>query len=165
MRSAYDARKFALAPLGWINDRRRPAYLRIPIICDCPDEPELIGISLEGTAWVDRPDRHVGFQLKIDIGGKDYRIARVDWRPRSPHTNKLGPLHLRGKTVETSIHDFAENAALGLELMLSLNLPIAKPIEPEPADFNELLHYIRGNLRLENASDIPTPPWSQQLSF
>ncbi|MEF2553655.1 hypothetical protein VQ042_20260 [Aurantimonas sp. A2-1-M11] len=136
--------------------------MRIPVSCDC-DEPELIGVSIEGTAWADEPEMRVSFQLKIDVGGTDYRIARLDWRPRQPHVNKLGPPELRGRACMASIHDFPENAALGLEEMQLKNLPVAKPIDPEPSDFDALLRQLRDTFRLDNAIEIPVPPWSPQL--
>jgi len=45
------------------------------------------------------------------------------------------------------------------------NLPVVKKIDPEPADFNELLAYLSVTFGVENASEIPVPPWSQQLVF
>jgi hypothetical protein len=113
MRQAYEAPKTAIPPIDWKQDRQRARYLRVPIVCDCgPNEP--IGVSILGTAWTDEPDARVTFQLAIDLNGTDYRIARVDWRPRQPHTNKVGPPGLRGITAYTSIHDYLENAALGV---------------------------------------------------
>ncbi|MBY3582197.1 hypothetical protein HJA77_13625 [Rhizobium bangladeshense] len=164
MRSAYEAAKVALPPIDWKQDRQRERILRVPIVCDCGSH-DLTGVSIIGTAWTDEPDARVTFQLAIDIDGADFRIARIDWRPRQPHTNKLGPPELRGITAYTSIHDFAENADLGVENMQKNNLPIIKKIEPEPANFNELLGYLRVTFRLENALEIPVPPWSQQLVF
>lgn len=162
MARAYEARKRAVPPLDWRPDIQRRQYLRIPIVCDC-DAPDVIGVSIEGTAWADEPEKRVSFQLKIDIGGTDFRVARIDWRPRQPHINKFGPPSLRGRTVLTSIHDFPENAALGLGEMQLRNLAVAKPIEPEPSEFTEVLTYLRDTFRLDNATEIPVPPWSPQL--
>lgn len=162
MRLAYDAPKEALGALDWKADKQRERILRIPIACDC-HPANVTGVSIIGSAWADEPDQRVTFQLLVDADGTEYRIARIDWRPRQPHTNKYGPDDLRGLTVETSIHDFPENSALGLEMMQSKNLPIAKPIEPGPQNFNELLDYLRGMFQLRNALDIPEPPWAPQL--
>ncbi|NKM69197.1 hypothetical protein [Rhizobium laguerreae] len=164
MRSAYEAPKKAMPPIDWKQDRQRERILRVPIVCDC-GPLDLTGVSIIGTAWTDEPDTRVTFQLTIDIDGTDYRIARIDWRPRQPHTNKVGPPALRGLTAWTSIHDFPENAELGVETMQKNNLPIVKKIDPEPPNFNELLAYLHVTFRLENASGIPVPPWSQQLIF
>lgn len=162
MRLAYDAEKNALPPIDWKHDRHRESILRVPIVCDC-GRANLTGVSIIGTAWTDEPDARVTFQLSIDIDGSDFRIARIDWRPRQPHTNRVGPLPLRGLTAYTSIHDFPENADLGLENMQAKSLPVVKKIDPEPPNFNELLDYLRVTFKLENASKIPVPPWSQQL--
>lgn len=162
MARADEARKRALLPLDWRPDSQRPRYLRIPVACDC-EEPDLVGVSIEGTAWADEPEMRVSFQLKIDVGGTDYRIARIDWRPRQPHVNKFGPPELRARAFMTSIHDYPENAALGLEEMQLKNLAVAKPIDPEPRDFNALLRYIRDTFKLDNALEILLPPWSPQL--
>ena len=162
LEQAYGAPKEAMPPLDWKADLQNARYLRVPIVCDC-GQVSLIGVSIVGTAWTDEPDERVTFQLIMDINGANYRIARIDWRPRQPHTNRLGPPELRGISALTSIHDFPENAALGLELMQTGNLPVVKPIEPEPEDFNGLLHYLRDTFHLANATDIPAPPWAPQL--
>lgn len=162
MQAAYEADKQALSPLDWKPDHQRERILRMPIVCDC-SPADVIGVSIIGTAWKDDPEERVSFQLCIDVRGTDFRIARVDWRPRQPHTNRHGPPGLRGLTVDTSIHDYPENAALGLSKMQAGNLPIVKPIEPEPDDFKGLLHYLRDTFRLKNALDIPVPPWSKPL--
>lgn len=162
MRAAYEAPKDALGPLDWKPDKQRERILRIPIACDCYPL-NITGVSIMGTAWADEPDERVTFQLLVDIQGKDYRISRIDWKPRQGHTNKFGPPEYRGLTVLSSIHDFPENADMGLDKMMSMNLPIAKPIEPDPQNFNGLLIYLRDTFRLRNALDIPEPPWAPQL--
>lgn len=164
MQTAYESDKIALPPIDWKQDRQRERILRVPIVCDCRSQ-DITGVSIIGTAWSDEPDNRVTFQLTIDIDGTDFRIARIDWKPRQPHTNRVGPPALRGLTAYTSIHDFPENADLGIETMQKNNLPIIKKIDPEPHNFNELLSYLRVTFRLENASEIPVPPWSQQLMF
>lgn len=162
MRVAYTASKEAVGSLDWKPDKQRENILRIPIVCDCFPS-DVFGVSITGTAWADQPDERITFQLMVDIQGLDYRVARVDWRPRQPHTNKLGPPGLRGRTVMTSVHDFPENATVGLDKMQSMNLPIAKAIEPEPQDFAGLLVYVRDIFHLQNAIDIPEPPWAPML--
>jgi len=164
LKLAYESPKVALRPIDWRQDRQRERLLRVPIVCDC-GSANLSGVAIIGTAWTDEPDARVTFQLTMDVDGKDFRIARIDWRPRQPHTNRVGPPTLRGLTAYTSIHDFPENADLGLEAMQTGNLPVVKKIDPEPADFNELLAYLSVTFGVENASEIPVPPWSQQLVF
>lgn len=163
MQAAYEAPKTALGPLGWRPDRQKARYLRMPIACDCGFD--ITGVSITVTAWADEPDERIAFQLHIDIDGNDYRIARVDWRPRQPHTNKLGPPDLRGTSPYTSIHDFPENASLGLDVMQSKNLPVAKPIDPEPPDFYKLMLYIGDTLKIQNTGEIPEPPWAPVLQI
>lgn len=162
MLEAYEAPKIAMPPLDWKPDARNARYLRVPIVCDCAPR-DVLGVAIVGTAWTDEPDERVTFQLIVDVDGENYRIARIDWKPRQPHTNRVGPPELLGLSALTSIHDFPENAALGLEKMQSENLPIVKAIDPEPADFNALLLYLRDTFQLENATDIPTPPWALPL--
>ncbi|MBB4004446.1 hypothetical protein [Aurantimonas endophytica] len=160
--TAYEAPKIALPPIDWKVDRQNARYLRVPIVCDCAPV-DLLGVSIVGTAWTDEPDERVTFQLIMDVNGTNYRIARIDWRPRQPHTNRVGPAELLGLMAMTSIHDFPENAALGLEAMQAGNLPVVKPIDPEPDSFNALLQYLRDTFQLDNAMDIPAPPWAPQL--
>ena len=160
LEAAYLSPKLALPPLDWKPDRNQPRILRIPIARQCSDA-DVIGVSIIGTAWLNEPDGRVTFQMCVDIQGIDYRVARVDWRPRQPHTNRFGPT--KGLTAMTSIHDFPENMELGLKIMQSQNLPIVKPIAPEPRDFSALCIYVRDTFRLDNAEQIPVPPWSQPL--
>ncbi len=162
MQLAYSSPKEAIGALNWRADRQREQIVRIPIVCDCYPA-DITGVSIVGMAWTEEPDERVTFQLLIDVEGRDYRIARIDWRPRQEHTNKFGPNELRGRTFLTSIHDYPENADLGLDHMQSFNLPVVKPIDPEPPNFNELLRYLRDTFHLRNALDIPVPPWSPRL--
>lgn len=159
LEAVYRADKIAIGVLDWKGDRAHPRILRIPLACDCG--PEIAGASIIGTAYRDEPNRRVSFQLCADVGGHDYRIARIDWKPPSPHTNRYG--QTRGLTLYTSIHDFPENAALGLEIMQTQNLPIVGAIDPEPHDFSALLAYLRGKFNVANAHDVPVPQWSFTL--
>lgn len=162
LRAILNTPKAAIGELGWTADKQHANVIRCPIVCQCAD-PQLTGVELRGTSFIDRPNEHVGFQLLADIRGETYRITRVDWRPRAPHTNKKGTSDIKGTTVWTSIHHFERNAALGLSVMQNNNLPIALPIEPEPDDFEALLRYIGDTLSLTNAHEIPVPRWSKSL--
>ncbi len=160
MQAAYVTNKAAFSSLDWKPSQPQAHILKLPIVCG-GDDAEVMSVSIFGTAYVREPEQHVSFQMCMDVRGSDYRIARIDWRPRQPHTNRYGPT--RGLTVYTSIHDFSENASLGLRQMQAENLPIAKPIDPEPPDFAALLLYVRDTFKLDNACDIPIPPWSPDL--
>jgi hypothetical protein len=135
LEAVYRADKQAIGSLDWKGDRAHPRILRIPLACDCG--ASISGASIIGTAYRDEPNRRVSFQLCADVDGKDYRIARIDWKPNVPHTNRYG--ENRGLSLYTSVHDFPENAALGLEIMQTQNLPIVCAIDPEPDDFTALL--------------------------
>lgn len=160
LKEAYEAEKTAISTLDWKLVQPHQQILKLPIACS-GSSASVMGVSIFGTAYVQEPERHVSFQLCIDYRGIDYRIARIDWRPRQPHTNRYGPT--KGLKAYTSIHDFSENAALGLRKMQDDNLPIVKPIDPEPEDFAALLVYVRDTFHLDNACDIPIPPWSRGL--
>lgn len=160
LEAGYRAPKRILGALDWKVDANQSRILRIPLACDC-GSPDITGLSIIGTAYVAEPNQRVTFQMCMDLRGTDYRIARIDWRPRQPHTNRYGPT--RGLTLYTSIHDFLENAALGVRIMQTENLPIVKPIEPEPPDFPALATYLRDTFRLDNAQNMPVPPWSPLL--
>lgn len=157
--AAYGAEKRTISALDWKPDAQHGHMLRIPIACDCG--PAITGVSIIGTAFQLESDERVTFQLCADVDGQDYRIARIDWKPRQPHTNRYGPT--KGLTLFTSIHDFAENEALGLNKMQTENLPIVSPIVPEPPDFSALLIYVRDTFKLIDAKEIPVPPWSRSL--
>ena len=131
------------------------------------------GITVEGMQFRGKTpyaakDRGVMFQLQYlapDIG-RMVPLTRVDWRSGRPHVNKLGPLHLRHKIVgENQIHRFEDNIDLGLQEMLAGNLPVADDMVPVPRSFEELLVFLRENLRIMNVDRIMSPPWQEQGSL
>lgn len=159
LEEVYRADKRASGVFDWKGDLQHPHILRIPLACDCG--ALIQGVSIVGTAYRYEPDRRVSFQLRADVDGHDYRVARIDWKPPVPHTNRYGPD--KGLTLYTSVHDFPENAGLGLEKMQTQNLPIVCAIEPEPHDFSALLQCLRDKFRVVNALDVPVPQWSYTL--
>lgn len=159
LEEVYRADKVARGSFDWKGDRQHSRILRIPLACDCG--PDIMGASIIGTAYRDEPNRRVSFQLCADVDGQDYRVARIDWKPNAPHTNRYG--ESKGLTLYTSVHDFQENAALGLGTMQTQNLPIVCAIDPEPEDFPALLGCLRDKFKVVNAQDVPVPQWSFTL--
>lgn len=143
---------------GWHAKQNHHGMLHALVVLEAQDRG-IYGITLDLTARRGAPDRQVSIQLCLDEARK-LPISRVDWRPSAPHTNKRGSPLVRGLQVWTSVHSFAENAALGLEAMVTENLPIAIPLKPEPADFNELLVRVCELFQIDSLRTVETPPWA-----
>jgi len=161
MRRALNVEKRMAATPRWsLADARGATRLAIGLECD---EADLVGIELCLRANANSVDEDVTAQLFWSTPERVWRIERIDWRPRQPHTNRCGPADLIGLTVETSIHPFEENSFCGLSEMQSRNLPLAIRLEPEPRNFDELLAVVRARFSVLDTSAIQMPPWSPNL--
>ncbi len=123
------------------------------------------GFTLKGSAIKDLPNCHVSFVIShkgTSEYGKGVAIARADWKPLRIHNNRnFGEPEYRFLDQETShYHDFTENYELGDEIWVDRKLPIAYPINPEPATFENFLEFTGEKFRIGNISSIPIPPWN-----
>ena len=161
LRKAAKAEKRIIAAAGW-KQGQRERELKLSIALQTPKDL-IAGLELRGNAILNQLDKNVTFQVTLDIRGQIFRLERIDWRPQNPHVNRFGPPGLRGLSVESAYHSFDLNSTLDLETIVRGNLPIAKPLNPEPNDFNELLISLREYLSIMNAEEIMEPPWSPTL--
>lgn len=124
------------------------------------------GFSLRAQCSVDYPEENVTFQLEyLYPGFRRGPVTRIEWRPNSPHNNKgLGPPHLHHILQEgTHFHPFELNWPLGIEKMVSQNLPIAVPLEEEPGDFGALTNLVGQAFAITNTDEIPLPSWQPRM--
>lgn len=124
------------------------------------------GLWLRGQCIREIADRRVTFQLEwLAPGWRRGAVARLDWRPESPHGNKnIGPAHLRLMVIEGSHHHpFALNWPLGFQRMFGENLPIAKPLDVEPASFRDLTVLAGRLFNIQGMEAFPVPPWEPRL--
>ena len=59
-------------------------------------------------------------------------------------------------------HSFELNWDESKNAMLRSNLPIAVPI-PDPSDYDNLLHLVRKEFRIDNIQLLLPPPWVPKL--
>ena len=161
MRLAVETDKLSGEPVGW-TENSGPDQLRMSLPLDVQAETKAT-VRLELRATRRSPDRDVSATLVVTCAGRDFRAWRMDWRPLHTHTNRLGSRQVKGLTVRTGVHDFAQNARLGLERMQTLDLPICLPHEPEPHDFDAFVRCVFDLLRISPAEPLLGPPWSPTL--
>lgn len=167
MRIAVTAEKNAGEPAGWVNGNGDGLNLVLPveIVQLTEDQPvTLASLRICWRAVRHNADRDVSASLIVTLQGRDYIAWRMDWRPINPHVNRVGPAALRGLTIETGIHGFAENALLGVVRMQAENLPICVPVESEPHDFDAFVRFVCAQLNVTiTDGNILSPPWSATL--
>lgn len=127
------------------------------------------GLRLEATCLKIRPMSVVTFLILYaqNTRVKHEPIARIDWKPLHTHNNKEnGPQELKYTPQNGSHHHSFELNWLYQEQRMrsaKANLPIAKPIIPEPANFNDLLTYVSKEFNISNLNCVQIPPWEERL--
>jgi len=129
-----------------------------------------MGLKLLGRCSRDYPDQNVTFQIEYLF--KSFRsapVARIDWRPLSPHTNRnVGPAEWRLVRVDGShIHPFQENydwmVSDSVPLADYMKLPIAVPLAPDLDSVTSLVTVVGRWFNIEGVEAIPVPPWEPRL--
>ncbi len=125
-----------------------------------------MGLRLLGRCSRDYPDQNVTFQIEYLF--KNFRtvpVARIDWRPPSPHQNRnIGPAEGRWVRIDGShVHPFGDNfgwmVADSVPLADYMRLPIATPLDPDPASVTALVTVMGRWFNIEGVAAIPAPPW------
>lgn len=124
-------------------------------------------VALRCSCLKEQPDRNLMMQVEIEpVGQRRIPIERFEWRPLAGHTNKVGPLELRFREFETHIHLFNDNAEIGPDAFQPYrNLPVARPVEPDPNSFQEALAVCAERLKIVNATSIPEPHWQYRMGI
>ena len=158
--------KALASPPNW---QQQEGQFRLVVALDV-DGITQMGLRLGGRCSQDYPDRDVTFQIEYRFAGvsKPVAVARLDWRPRNEHQNKnIGPLGLRLLRFHCSHqHPFQENYdwmtgnGLALADNVKQNLPIAKPMDYDPANVRELITLVGQIFNIDGVDAIPAPPWT-----
>ena len=116
------------------------------------------------------PDQLVTYQLEyhgVDIAGGTGPLCRLEWRPKGVHNNRgRGPDELKFTDQRGShFHSFSDNWDPEAGALLKDNLPIARPLEPEPETFEESLLLAGALFRVSNIGLIKPPEWSWELGL
>lgn len=123
------------------------------------------GLRLRVQAWQTRPMVDVTATLELVRGHDSVCLSRVDMAPTSPHVN----LHWRQFRVPPEItgshhHPFDLNARLGRQAFApNDNLPLAMPLESEPASFHEFAVLVQNVFGIDGVADLPRPAWNRSL--
>ena len=162
----FEAEKELSSALDWVENG--------PENLELVSNVDIDGVTTEGLLFRLRakksfPDENVTAQLEYQLASgrppSAGPITRIDWRPFHFHNNKgKGPDELRFIQQSGSHHHgFELNWDDENGLVLAGNLPIAIPLDPDPASFQELLERIDLEFNLKNVSEIPAPPWEALL--
>jgi hypothetical protein len=130
------------------------------------DGVTMASVLLRMRAFQDQPDRAVMIQLEYNPPkGRHERLIRIEWRPLSPHANNnKAPEPYRLMIIRSShIHRFEDNYYVAERRMLRSNLPHAVPLEPDPANFGELLEVASKALRISDLNRVAMPPWQARM--
>lgn len=152
--------------IDWKADGRN---LRFAVTLEVDGVTEA-GVLLFGRASLTLREKNVTLGLSWDDPtGLRGTFDRLDWRPLAAHTNKgLGPPAHRFSLIEgTHHHSLGDNSALtiGIRRAIQENLPVATPIEPDPADWSAFLAIAAQRLRLHELVHTPVPPWQYDLAL
>lgn len=131
-------------------------------------EATLQGLELIGRARIDSPQSDISFSLTYfpTSSRRDaVSLARLDWRPRTSHTNNdehSPPALFMVEISGTHHHSFELNwlSAHGRPLKW---LPVAEPINPDFQGFIDLLDGVGKIFRINDIGVIPEPSWAQDL--
>jgi len=128
-----------------------------------------IGLRLRGRCLRDYADQNLSLQIEYLFQGlnKPVPVIRLDWRPLKPHNNRnIGPERWRLIPFHCShFHPFVENhdwmMGNGLPFTdnIKANLPIALPLEDDPADVAAVLVLMGRVFQIDGVTAIPVPPW------
>lgn len=126
------------------------------------------GLELLGRASAALRNRDVSFIL-VYLPGDNRReaiqLARVDWRPKTAHSNdnpRTPPALLGLEMDGTHHHSFSLNWSQSNGAPLKW-LPIAEPIEPDYERFAELVDGVGKLFRIANAGTALNSPWPRDL--
>lgn len=126
------------------------------------------GLELIGRASQNFRNANMSFSLvylPTDNRRDAVQMARVDWRPLTPHTNDhpSSPPHLLGLEIDnTHHHSFDLNWSTGTGKPLKW-LPIAEPIEPDFANVAQFIDGVGRFFRIGDPGSALTSPWPTDL--
>jgi hypothetical protein len=149
-------------PVSWVEDDQGNFRFSRPLDVEGVTEQ---GFTLFGRAVAILPGQNVTLGLRWSDGlGRDGNFDRLDWKPKDAHNNRgLGPPNLRHVLIEGSHHhSLSENAGIGLTRALAENLPVAVPLEPEPA-WPDFLSLVALRWKIPTLVHMPEPPWQNDL--
>jgi len=168
-RALYAMHKTVAGAPRWSDPDPIDKEIRITAALDV-DQRTVRGLELVGRAKIDRPKGNISFSLLYHPSGNRrdaIKLARVDWRPVTPHTNThpAAPAHLKMAVIAGSQHHSFDLNWASKEGRPLKWLPVAEPITPDYQGFTELLDGVGKFFRISNISSLPEPKWTQELGL
>lgn len=127
------------------------------------------GVGKEGLflrLWCPKTLNAWGFGVQLEYHPANRRavaLARMDWKVGHTNSNR-GPAALRLMDIpSTHIHSFEHNYFETGDRMLSGNLPVATPIDPDPDTAPEFLAVAGKLLRIRGLAEVTRPPYQGAL--
>ncbi len=152
---------------GWFVDKNDPRRL---VLKPIPVEIGYVtveGLFLDGNclAHARETDLSLALTYKPSVGLSG-PVMRLDWNPLHSHNNKRqisGPWRIKDITG-SHYHPFEDNySRFGWDRMVKGNLPIAYPIDHNPANFRMLLDFAASFFNISDLQRIPEPGWADRL--
>jgi hypothetical protein len=165
MRRLVEVEKTIGVPVSWTGPDAETGYIRFSVPLEVEGVTEA-GLTLNGGAYLNYPDRHVTFELAIATARGRVRLVRVDWRSlKGGHSNSPRcPGEWSGRRVpESHLHCFDLNWVEAEQRMRRGKLPYAKPLDSEPQSFEELKDSVGIQFRIKNIAVVPRPEWVYSL--
>jgi hypothetical protein len=152
------ANKRITRDIGWVKGNR-PHEIRLTASLWNDDD---LALELAGRADGRKQDRDVRFSIALSTTSATLIFGAIDWRPPKPHTNRLGPPHLKLRTFSGShIHRLDDNISLPDSQFLQL--PVVDELLPDPTDYDELLTRVGLEFGIVGCERIGRPEWSTLL--
>lgn len=123
------------------------------------------GVYLFGRTLARSYEQDLTFGLKVEYAHVPHLLARIDWRPKKPHTDNIGSIADRKSFSGSNWHPFEDNARYGLIALRGLNLPKAIPLLPDAESTREFYTLAGRLMNIVNTETIPMPPWDTQGSL
>lgn len=154
-------KQLAIQP-HWVSSNKN-LMLSAPISID---GAVVEGLELRGTALANIPLREVTLGLVLRPAAvRGGMFDRIDAWPIRSHQNPpsaKGALRLlRLQCGQSQHHALADNAHLAIADLLD-RLPIARPIDPPPESWRDLLRYAEAAWGFQELL-LPSPPWAPDL--
>lgn len=102
-------------------------------------------------------------QVEWDAPRNTHALARIDWKVGHTNPNK-GPSELRLERIESShVHEFDLNYLRLERRMMQKNLPIARPLSPDPNSLEEFFATAQVEFKIKGLAQIARPPFQAGL--
>ena len=154
--------KIVSAPPEWKDDGSDWKRARVALLV-----PSLGVDGLYLRIKAPRAENGAGFLFQVEYQPGAQRdtepLERLEWR--MGHANPdLGPREVRFlECHSTHLHSFELNFVSKENRMRAGNLPLAEPVDPDPATFEDFLAFAKKSLKINGLETIARPKFQGEL--